>query len=163
MSNINSTPILVKALEVLRGAKINVDLVEKINKGRADILIGEVITQTYMGASDNLSQVMIRTPEGEDFTLTNNSDFKLDEKVFDNLPDTSLINRLANTYIKNINQYRVEFQNAARYGQSVALIYDRISNEIITLSIRSHMNIHANDNYTESALGVVCPTWPCGR
>lgn len=160
MSGINISPTLIDFLEIFRGAEISLDKTQKINEGKLDLLIGLVAAQNYTkykgdiadskteADSDNnkrLTQVTIKSETGKVFTFSDNIKFKLAQAAID-LNNSDLINRPSIIYIQNIREFEDNFQDAARYGQRVACVYDRICNQLILVSIESNHNLSTRNS-----------------
>ena len=156
-TEINISQRVIEFLQVLRGVNISTVEVEKINSGEYDLLSGEVIFQNYDSNSENLTQVTIQTPKGENFTLSNNEHFKLNPEIFVTLANTYLINRPAVVYIKNLNDFIDRFQDASKYKQDVACIYSRLDYCMKFVNIFSNKGPIPRD-YEKSA---ACHGWNC--
>lgn len=169
--SINSSPTLIDFLEVFRGAEISTKRAQDINEGKLGILIGFVATQNYGKNQGNLgnlekdyqdcltdveedakklTQVTIRTEIGELITISNNSNFALNPKVLE-LNNADLLNKPKVIYIKNIQVFRDNFQDAARYGQRVACVYDKEDNCLILVSLESNQDYSLRNNDITSA------------
>lgn len=164
---ISISPELTGFFKIVNGAKITTSEAQKINEGIIDFLIGSVSLQNYdnsdqnnLSVGENLAQVTIRTYEGEDFTLSNNEDFSLNSEIFSVLNSTYLINRPKVIYIKNLCDFRDRFQDAARYGQRVACIYDRMDNKLSRVSTESP-GLSSSITNTDRSFIKKCYTWGC--
>lgn len=162
MANINISPKLIQALEVLRGASIDENLVQSINEGKVDLLIGRIVLQNTVqdSSKDNaiLSQVTIRTNTGEDFTFSNNEYFKVSDKAL-SLGNADFINRPKVTFISNLEDFSGRFQDAARYGQKIACLYERTaSHKFILVGIASDSS--NNENLARNVANYD-DCWPC--
>lgn len=167
MPDINISPNLVRFLEVSQGSKLDDIRAKDINEGKIDLLIGFVVTQNYgmdkgylVGSAANpsqaikkLTQITIQADDGENYTFSDNIDFKLSAPAL-NLNNSDLINRPKIIHVVNIIEFKEIFQDAARFGQRVACIYDRVKDLILSVSIESNQVVGVN-----SARSASCPQW----
>lgn len=146
------TPRLINFLRVLKGAKVSTTQAEQIYKGILDLLIGFVASQNYQQGSGGPEQVTILTEAGEYFTLTNNPDVRLNPEIFNFFGNADLINRPRVIWISNLSAFREQFQEAAKFGQRVACIYNRINGEIDVIGVDGGMQSPmSNDSRTTPA------------
>lgn len=160
-ANFIATAKLLEFLEIFKGGQISSSQVDEISKGILDYFYGFIVAQNCTEGSDDLRQVQIRTSDG-DFTLTDRKEVALNESIFDVIGNTYLINRPREIWISNLNIFREKFQEAARFNQMVACVYNRKDGKISLLRIISKDDFlqafhgsnysHNDNNYLKNKL-----------
>lgn len=150
MSDINVTPRLLRFLEIYRGARLTSIQAKKINEGKIDLIHGLVSLTNYLptgtnNSLDELTQVLVRSTGGVEYTLTNNPEFKYNLNVFQTITDPSLLNRPSVIHIENLNDFASAFLDAAKFGQEIACVYDRTTSKVILVGKQSSLEVLNQD------------------
>ena len=125
---------LNQILEYFPGNKISEQIIEDINKGVIDILIGYLLTQTFNNESE-IDAITIRTIHCGDFVLSNNESLKLNPEIFNLLGNAALINKPREIFIDNINIFSKQLRDSLNYGHKLAIIYNQIEGKIIYFNL----------------------------
>ena len=157
------SPKLIDIANVLVGSKVSITEIDQINKGVINLLRGLVILKNFKDGTSDLEQVSIQTELGKIFTFVNNENlvsvnniFTFDVSLFELLGNTYLINEPVIIPIRNLNSFKEEIIDASNYNQSIACIYNRITEKIRTLQVISKV-IEVPILETESATQKVDP------
>lgn len=156
MGDLNISQAVIDFLQIYRGSEVGVETIKEINSGVLDLIIGNIVTLNYEMSEENLSQVMIRDRENKDFTLTNNSDFKFstDTGFIEKINNRDLFNRPSTIYIENLDKFQSRFQDAVRFSQQIALIYQRIKPyELIFFSVQANLDLSHRASYPQTLSG----------
>lgn len=154
MTEITITSKFIELAKLFEGRKIQVQLVEDINRGIKNLLLGYVVELNYSQDQDSLEQVKIATDSGEFFTLTIEESVSLlrrkfifldgseppekcEFNIFDILNVADLINTPREEWTKNLDDFKDTFKMASQFRQQIACIYDRITGDITLVRVIS--------------------------
>lgn len=137
------TPKLIRILKALEGVKFNLNEIPAVNSGIIDLIIGVVIAENNTQNNEEFEQVIVQTATGRKVELTSNPDRfekNLQIEILESIRNEEFFNQPKIISIKNLNAFKWQFHDAARFRLKVSCVLNKETSKILLLSLHSQMN-----------------------